>query len=151
MSSGDLTRDVTAYARCAAQLSVAGAQERERLLAARGLDEDAWEAIDEAWSERFSAAEDEAGDGAPQLLVAFADAFARAQREVAADEPLLSFDAFVSATRELASGRAPETALTRLGISLGTYLKTQQSWTRRFIEDPELAARFVRALAGEGT
>ena len=148
LAARDLESDVSAYARFAAELAAASPAGRERLLTEEGLDEDGWDGVEATWSARFSKAEDEAGDEAPPLLVLFATAFAAAQRDGKSAEPLLSFEDFVAATRELASGRAPETALARLGISLAVYLRSQQSWTQRFLADPALAERFTRALAG---
>lgn len=137
--------DVEAYAALAARLAtIEDEAERARVLSAVGLDEDGWDALDDAWQERLSASPDE-GDRVPELLERFAGAFARAQRPAEEVEPL-PFERFVEATRELRRGVDMSTALDRLGLDLGTYLAAQAHWTRRMLADAQLAARFRDAM-----
>lgn len=142
---GDLSDDVELYAALSAELADIRA-DRAAILAARGLTEDAWDAIDEAWQDRLSAAEAEAldSDGVPPLVARHAEAFARAQRSRAG--AVLPFERFVSAVRELRRGGDLASALRRLDLTLDVYLAAQAHWTSRMLEDEELSARFTRAL-----
>jgi hypothetical protein len=139
----DLENDVEAYAALSAALADPRA-DRGALLAARGLDEDAWDAIDDAWLARLSAADDN-DDGVPPLVAAHAEAFARAQRARAGE--VLPFERFAAAARQLARGTDLATALERLDLTLDAYLAAQAHWTREMLADDALAARFRKALA----
>lgn len=137
--------DVVAYAR----LSVALAQpdaDREAILADHGLDEDGWQRIDDAWTERLAQADEAHGDrdGVPPLVLAHANAFAAAQRERAG--ALLTFDRYVEITRALQRGRDIAAVLERFSIDLATYLNTHQHFTLALATDPELAAAFRRGM-----
>ncbi|WP_437282031.1 hypothetical protein WME90_16160 [Sorangium sp. So ce375] len=137
--------DVEAYATLAAQLADPSA-DRAALLAEHGLDEAGWEALDDAWQARLSEADDEDGEdvGVPPLVVAFAEAFARAQRARAKSE--LSFERFLEAARELKRGTDMATVLSRLDLTLEDYLGAQQRWTAAMLEDEALMAQFQRAM-----
>jgi hypothetical protein len=141
--------DVEAYAELAARLSASDdADARARLLSAHDLDEEGWDTLDDAWQARIAAEDDEASERGqvPALLARYAEAFARAQRAAASREPPLPFDRFVEATRELRRGVDMTTALDRLGIDLGTYLRAQQHWTALLVADAALAERFRDAM-----
>jgi hypothetical protein len=142
---GDSSLSVEAYAAILAALADPNA-DRAAVLAAHGLDEGAWEAIDAQWQRRLSAAADGADDEqpAPPLLVAFAEAFAGAQR--AAVETLLSFERYVELTRVMSRGGAIGDELTRLRVTLPEYLRAHEHWMRRMADDPALAERFTRAV-----
>jgi hypothetical protein len=137
--------DIEAYAALAAALTAPDA-DRAAVLAAHGLDEEAWNALDDAWQARLSAASDEEveGFGVPGLIAAYAEAFSRAQRARAPG--VLPFERFLEAAREMKQGRDMATALKRLGLTLEAYLGAQAHWTARMLEDEELAARFQRAM-----
>ncbi|MFT3770312.1 MAG: hypothetical protein QM820_33205 [Minicystis sp.] len=141
----NLLQDLDAYATLSAEL-VDPRVDRAAVLAARGLDEDAWDAIDDAWQTRLSEADDAHGDadGVPPLVAAHAEAFARAQR--ARVREVLPFERFVKAARELRRGGDLQSTLKRLELTLDTYLAAQAHWTARLLEDEELAARFDRAM-----
>ncbi|APR79220.1 Hypothetical protein A7982_04567 [Minicystis rosea] len=134
-----------AYATLAAELSDPRV-DRSAVLAEHGLDEDAWEVIDDTWQARLSEADDAEADDdrVPALIAAHAEAFARAQR--ARVREVLPFDRFVTAARELRKGGDLASTLRRLELTLDTYLAAQAHWTQRLLEDEELAARFDRAM-----
>ncbi|WP_437553003.1 hypothetical protein WME95_17420 [Sorangium sp. So ce327] len=137
--------DVEAYATLAAQLADPSA-DRAALLAAHGLDEAGWEALDDAWQARLSEADDDDGEevGVPPLVVAYAETFARVQRARAKSE--LSFERFLEAARGLKRGTDMATVLSRLDLTLEDYLSAQQRWTAAMLEDEALMARFQRAM-----
>jgi hypothetical protein len=141
----DLRTDLHAYVALAAELSDARV-DRGAALAARGMDEDDWEAIDDAWQTRLSEAEAEgaAGSDIPPLVAAHAEAFSRAQ--LSRTREVLPFERFVIAARELGRGGDLASTLRRLDLTLDTYLAAQAHWTARMLEDEELSARFERAL-----
>ncbi len=136
--------DVAAYAALSAELADPRV-DRAALLAARGLDEDGWDALDEAWQARLSEADEGDGDEVPPLIAAHAEAFARAQRARAG--AALPFDRFAEAVRELRRGTDLSTALKRLDLSLEAYLAAQAHWTREMLADEALAERFRRMIA----
>jgi hypothetical protein len=141
----DLLHDLESYATLAVELSDPRV-DRAAALAARGLDEDAWEALDDAWQARLSAADEDGDDedGIPALVAAHAEAFARAQR--ARVREVLPFERFVAAARELGRGGDLASTLRRLDLTLDAYLTAQSHWTARLLEDEELAARFDDAM-----
>lgn len=139
--------DLESYAELAALLSGAG-QERARVLAGRGLDEDGWNAIEDAWQERLSTSELEHGDadGPPPLVARFAELFARAQQAHAEGEEVLDLERYAAITRALSSGHDAARVLERHQVSLVLYLRSHRHWAQRFAEDDELALRFRDAL-----
>ena len=140
----DLRTDLEAYVTAAAELSDPRV-DRAAALAARGLDEDAWDEIDDAWQARLSEAEaeDATSDGVPPLVAAHAEAFARAQRARVRD--VLPFERFVTAARALRRGGDLASTLRRLDLTLDAYLAAQAHWTARMLEDDALFARFEHA------
>jgi glyoxylase-like metal-dependent hydrolase (beta-lactamase superfamily II) len=139
----DLEGDVRAYATLAARLARDPAR-RAELLAAHGLDEDRWEALDDAWQARLDRAADSDEDGVPALVAAHAEAFADAQRGAGAD--VLPFERYVEAARELRRGHDMTTALKRLSVTFDQLMRAQRHWTAAMLSDPALAARFQRAV-----
>ncbi|HZO13207.1 MAG TPA: hypothetical protein VFB62_08105 [Polyangiaceae bacterium] len=140
---GDHHDDVRAYARLAAQLATADTH-RDELLAAHGLDDDGWDALEEEWMERLSEAEEGAnGDGVPELLTAYAEAFAAAHAELAV---LLPFERYLEITRALSRGRDLTQLPERFGVDLATYLSSHRHWTARMATDQELSEQLRRAL-----
>ena len=137
--------DVVAYARLACALSHPEA-DREALLAEHGLDEEGFQRVEEAWSDRLTAAEEAHGDrdGIPPLVLAHAKAFAAAQREQAG--ALLSFERYVEITRALQRGRDIATVLDRFSTDLATYLTSHHHFTLELARDPDLAAAFRRRI-----
>jgi hypothetical protein len=137
--------DLESYVRLALQLADAEA-DRAALLAAAGLDEAAWEAFEQAWLERLSAAEEAHGDadGVPALVLAHAETWARVQRERAAGVAL-PFERYVEITRLLGAGRDVGQVLPRYGLDLASYLQAHRYWTERMAVDRELAHRFRRS------
>jgi hypothetical protein len=67
----DLSNDLEAYAALAVALADPRG-DRAALLAAHGLDEEAWEAIDDAWQARVSeaGAEGDLAEGVPPFIAA---------------------------------------------------------------------------------
>jgi hypothetical protein len=139
----DLSQDIEAYAALAAALAEAG-PDRARVLAARGLTEAQWEALDQAWQARLSEEGEENAAGVPALLAAYAEAFARAQRARA--RAVMPFERFVEAAREMQRGADLARVLQRLDMSLPDFMASQQHWTARMLEDGALAARFRKAM-----
>ena len=144
----DVSRDLEAYAALAAELADPRV-DRAAVLAARGLDEERWNTIDDAWQVRLSEADEgDVGDdetgGIPPLIAAHAEAFARAQR--ARVRGVLPFERFLEAAREMKRGTDLSTALKRLDLSLDAYLHAQAHWTAEMLADEGLAARFQRAM-----
>jgi hypothetical protein len=146
MSSEELPLDVTEYATLAAILADP-ACDRERVLASRGLDEDAWNALDRRWQDRLALAmEEEESDGIPPLIAAFAEAFERARTATRKVESVISIERFAEATREISLRGDPTAALAKVGVSLEDFIRANEHWTRRMLEDPELLARFRAKL-----
>jgi hypothetical protein len=141
----DLSQDVAAYAALAAALSDPNA-DREALLAAHGLDEDTWDALDEAWQDRLSEADagDDETEGVPALVAAYAEAFARAHTARARSE--LPFERFLEAARAMRRGVDMTTVLKRLDLTLEDFLSAERRWTQAMLADEALAARFRRAM-----
>ncbi|MEJ7731836.1 MAG: hypothetical protein WKG00_21830 [Polyangiaceae bacterium] len=128
--------------------------DRASVLRARGLDEDAWEALDDAWQQRLSDAdahlEADGGDpdaGVPALVAAHAEAFVRAQA-ARTQGPPLDFAAFVELTRAIERQPDISAVLRRFQLTLQQLLRSQAHWTKRMLEDPELARRFDEARRG---
>jgi len=135
--------DLDAYASLAASLSDPR-EDRAQLLAAQGLDEARWEAIDEAWQARFAEAEGASPDEVPPLLAAFSAAFSAASRARSKQE--ISFARFLEALRAVQRGVDMASALERLGLGLDDFLRAQARWTAAMLEDEALAEQFRRAL-----
>jgi hypothetical protein len=133
--------DIEAFARLAAAL--ANAADREALLAEHGLDEERWESVESAWYERLAAAEEgqRDEDGPPPILVAWAEAWARAHHERGT---VLPFERYVEISKALAHGRDVAGMLARFGIDLAVYLASHQHWAQQMARDPALAHRFRR-------
>ncbi|MEZ4300519.1 MAG: hypothetical protein R3B70_36590 [Polyangiaceae bacterium] len=143
-----LTTDVRAYAVLSVRLAEPEA-DREALLAEHGLDEDAWDELDDAWQARLSDALEAAGDSdsVPLLIKEHADAFAEAQAARVRPGPPLSIDRFIEVTLEIQRGQDIRHVLPRNKTTLHDYLRAQQHWLKQMMDDPELFARFQRAVA----
>lgn len=142
-----LRMDVRAYAALSARLAEPDA-DRAALLAEHGLDEDGWDEIDDAWQARLSEAVDAMGDeeSVPLLVKEHADAFAEAQAaRVSPGEPL-SLERFVEVTLDIQRGQDIQHVLKRNGTTLHDYLRAQQHWLKKMMDDAALAARFQRAM-----
>jgi hypothetical protein len=142
-----LETDIRAYAALAVRLAEPDA-DRTALLAEHGLDEDAWDLLDDAWQERLSAAIDAMGDSdaVPPLVKEHADAFAQEQAlRVAAGAPM-TFERFVEVTHDIQRGHDIQHLLKRNGTTLHDYLRAEQHWLKRMLDDPELQKRFHRAM-----
>lgn len=148
----DLSEDLEAYAELAAALADPTV-DRDAVLAARGLDEESWAAIDEAWQARIEdddedEDDDEAIQGVPPLVAAWAEAFARAQRARALRDPHepVTFERFIEAMKAIRRGADMAGLLQRLGLTLEQLLLAEQRFTRAMLEDESLAERFRRAM-----
>lgn len=146
---GDPRDDVEAFARVAVTLSAAR-EDRPEVLAALGLTEEDWEALEDAWEVRLEEAElAEGEDGMiPALVTAHAEAFAAAQAERArgADEAALPFDRFVGLTRAMRRGGRLDEVLAAERVSLEVYLRAHAHWTRAILADPSLRRAFDEGL-----
>jgi hypothetical protein len=142
-----LETDVRAYAVLAVRLAEPDA-DRSALLAAQGLDEDSWDRLDDVWQERLSAAIEAMGDSdaVPPLVKEHADAFAQEQAaRVSAGAPL-TFERFIEVTHEIQRGHDIQHVLKRNGTTLHDYLRAEQHWLTRMMDDADLQARFHRAM-----
>ena len=133
--------DIRAYATLAATLA-AGERPRAAILAAQGLDEAGWEALDRLHQAQLSRALDEEHDGVPPLVAAFAEAFAAARATTTRAATLLPIERFGDATREIQRTGDPTAALARLGITLDDFLRANEHWTARMMTDTDLLRRF---------
>ena len=119
-------------------------EDRARVLSAHGLDEERWEAIDEAWQARLGEAEADDPDAIPPFVAAFSEAFSRAS--IARAQKEISFERVLDAVREMRRGVDMATALDRLELGLDDFLRAQARWTAAMLEDDELAEHFRRAM-----
>ena len=133
--------DIRAYATLVATLA-AGDRPRAAILAAQGLDEAGWEALDAFHQEQLSRAIDDDRDGVPPLIAAYAEAFAAARARSTRAATLLSIERFGDAMREIQRTGDPTGALARLGISLDDFLRANEHWTARMMTDTDLLQRF---------
>jgi hypothetical protein len=136
--------NLDAYARITVALGRAG-DRRAAVLAAHGLDEARWQAIDDAWQARLSDAMDQTSDEVPvpPFLAQFSHAMDRAQSD---DTQVLGFERFVEATRVVRRGGDVGRALERLGVAMDEYLHANRHWMQRMAQDEELAGRFRRGV-----
>jgi len=143
-----LATDVRAYATLAVRLAEPDC-DRAAILAENDLDEDAWDALDDQWQARLSAAVDEIGedDSVPLLVKEHADAFAAAQAARVRPGPPLSFERFVEITHEIQRGHDIQHVLKRSGTTLHDYLRAEQHWLHVMMDDPALQERFHRAMS----
>jgi len=138
--------DLDTYAGLAAALAVPKA-DREAILGAHGLDEDSWEELEERWLARLQDAEDAFADddeGVPELVQAFANAFAKAQTEHGPD--VMTLQQYAEAACALQRGRDLNGVLERLAVTLPVFLRSHQHWTARTAKEPQLAAELSRLL-----
>jgi hypothetical protein len=140
----DLVQDIEAYAELSALLADPKV-DRAALLETYGLDENRWDALDDTWQARISAAEDANPNGMSSLLAKYAEGFARARRARSRD-PILTFDRFLEVVRALRHGGDVGATLQRLGTTLPSLLASQQHWMEQLLKDDELAERFRRAV-----
>ena len=137
--------DIRAYAALVAALAEDEGRAREQILRDHGFDEESWTRTDDAWQARLSSAIEGDSEGVPELVAAYASAFAQA-RAASAGTTILTIERFAEATREIQRRGDPATALAYLGITLADFLKANEHWTRRMIADPSLLERFQRGL-----
>lgn len=143
-AEGGADVDVRVFARICVALAD-GISSRAEALAAHRLDEEAWDAIEDAWQERLSRAmEEHDGEGVPPLIAAYGAALDEAR----AGGDVLTFERFAEATRQLQTGD-PTRALAVAGVSLPSYLRANGYWTGRMATDPVLAERFQRVVAAK--
>jgi hypothetical protein len=135
---------VEAYAALMAELAAAG-DARGEVRARHGLDEAAWDAIDQAWQDRLSEALDEEGDGVAELLSRHAAAYQAAQSALA---PPISLEQLAEVTRRLQVSGDLRASLARVGVSLADYVRGTEHWSRQIATDPEIERRFDAALRG---
>ncbi|MFO0585958.1 MAG: hypothetical protein U0441_00390 [Polyangiaceae bacterium] len=142
-----LDTDVRAYAVLSARLSEPDS-DRTTLLAEHGLDEETWDQLDDAWQERLSAAIDEMGDSeaVPPLVKEHADAFTAEQAVLAAAREPMPFERFIEITQDIRRGHESQHVMKRNATTLQDYLRAQQHWLKRMMDDPDLQTRFHRAM-----
>jgi hypothetical protein len=143
----ELDLDVRAYARLAARLATAG-DERDTMLAERGLDDDAWDVLEDAWSERMERADLDYGDadGVPPLVADYANAFSQAQMEALAGADLMSLKQYADITKSLQRGRDMPQVFVRHGTSLEAYLLAHSHWSIKLATDPDVSHAFEQLL-----
>lgn len=132
------------YARITVALGRAG-QGRDAVLAAHGLDEARWQAIDDVWQARLSEAMDQTSDEVP--VPPFLEQFSRAMDRAQSDDSLvMTLERFVEATRVVKRGGDVGKALEHLGLTVDAYLQANRHFMQRMAKDDELAAAFRKAL-----
>jgi hypothetical protein len=129
---------IETYAQVMAELASAG-EARAPVLAARGLDESSWAAIDDHWQGALSAALDPEDDEIPAILSDYAAAYEAAQRALA---PPISIEQFAQVTRLLQAGGDVRAALAKVGVTLADYVRGTEHWSRQLATDEELERRF---------
>lgn len=155
--TASLDDDVEAYARLAAELAHAG-EARDGVLAAHGLDEASWEALDERWDARLDAAPAATEESVPPLVERHARAFAARQRELDAAAPAraqgspdpaggLELRELAIALRIAQRGGRVDEALAARGWTAQTLTAATGRWARQIASQPELAAALMAALA----
>ena len=122
--------------------------DRDAILAERGFTEDDWEQIDDAWQERLSEAVDAMGDAdaVPPLVQEHSEAFAKAQAERVSPGAPLDLERFIAITLDIQRGHEVQYALKRNGTTLHDYLRAEQHWLKRMMDDAALQARFHEAM-----
>lgn len=141
-SSVGVMESVEDYARFKARLD-RGETPREAVLAAAGLDEEEWEALDERW--QLTLSEAMAADEPGEALTRFSIAYAAAQGELATP---ITLEQLAQATRLIGVHGDLGVVLDGLGLKLADYLHGQQHWMKRMTLDPGMAARFEGLVAG---
>ena len=137
--------DVAEYAALSATLAEPSC-DRAAVLATHGLNEEGYAALDRHFQDRMSRAMDDDHDGVPPLVAAYAEAFERARAALRRDQDVISIERYADATREIQRRGDPLPALSRVGISLEQFIRANEHWTRRMLEDPALLARFRARL-----
>jgi hypothetical protein len=138
---------IEAYASIAAELDTSG-DDRNEILARHKLDEEQWDDIDTEWQERLSADLDGDSDGVPQLLATYTAAYQQAQRVMG---PPISLVEFAHVIRFFQASGDLQAALTKVGVTLTAYLRSNEYWMQRLTEDPDEEQRFHEALRREET
>jgi hypothetical protein len=140
----DAEINLDAYARLTVALARAGAS-RAAVLAAHGLDEARWEAIDDGWQARLSDAMEEGTDEVP--VPPFLEQFSRAMDRARSDDSqVLTLERFAEATRVVRCGGEVARMLERIGVTPDDYLRANHYWMQRMAQDDELAETFRRAV-----
>lgn len=139
------TFEVTEYAAISAELAEPSG-DRAKVLASHDLDEETWNAVDQRFQDAMSREMNEEHEGAPPLVAAYADAFARARAALYDGGVVLSVERFGDATREIQQRGDALAALSKLGITLNEFLQANEHWTRRMLADPEIFARYRSRL-----
>jgi hypothetical protein len=134
--------DVERYAEIAAALADPEV-DRASVLAANGLDEDAWDALDETWQERLAAAQEAHGDedGVPDLVLRHAQAFAEAQQQRG---EVMALDRFLRCVALARTATDLPLALRKIGVTLAQFLRANHHWMAKAQDDPELMERLLR-------
>lgn len=146
MPDPTLLADLERHAELVTELWSSG-RERADVLAAQGLDEAAFEALDARVQGALALGMDEEGDDVPEILVAYDAALARARERRVDEASVPSLERFGAATAALERGVEPDKALARVGLTVTEYLRANAFWTPRVSKDPELHAAFQRARA----
>ena len=133
--------DLRTYA--AVSVALAGAPgNRDEVLSSHGLDEDAWDAIDDTWQARISSAiEEQTGDAVPPLVLQYETALREAR---AGTEAPLSLERFAELTSKIQRGGDLAAVLAQTGVPFAAYLRASAYWTPRLASDPALAEQFTR-------
>lgn len=137
--------DVIAFADLRVRLALEP-EARGAWLEKAGLDEAAFDRLETLWDDRLTQGP-EGDDGIPTMLLAYNNAFSAAL--MAHGKASTSIKQFAEATRTVRSGDTPETALKRAGVTLSTYLRAHAEWTKRALNDDEIADALSEALEGE--
>ncbi|WP_437291006.1 hypothetical protein [Sorangium sp. So ce406] len=139
--------DLAGYARIAAEIA-GGARPRAEVLAAHGLDEARYLAIETTWLLRLAAA---ALRRDLDLLAVHERAQADAHAALAPASPERPLEDYAALCAQMEAGQDPREVLASAGLSLGAWGHLQRAWTARIASSADVAAAFEahrRARAG---
>ncbi len=130
----------------ALQVALAGAPDRDTVLARFGLTETSFAAEDQRFQCEIERALDETTDSVPPVVAAYDKALRDARGSLEA--PPLTLEQFAAVTAELSIVADPRPVLDRRGVGFDAYLRSSQYWASRLASDPELAKRFRQLSSG---
>jgi hypothetical protein len=139
-------RELEIYGAIAADL--ARGRDRGEALAAHGLDEERFDALEER-ALAAMAADDDAQDGIPEPIAQFDAALRVAHAPEPHDVP--SLEDFVRALMVAQEGGKVHERLAERGLSLELLLRGSGYYTPKLVSDPELARRFQELCSRSGS
>jgi hypothetical protein len=144
MGDPELSLDVYA----AVLADIATGRARHEVLAAHGITEDAFGALERSVEEEFSKAMAHEGDTVPPFFQAYEAAIRRAQEKTRTGEPP-SLEQFARGVAAIQRPGDPVRALERLGLKPADIVQALGHWGQQLAKDPEIAARFEAIRSGK--